>query len=237
MKNMIYKYRCILVVLKIDQFVVMILFLNKKKANQLLRQEQRFANRIDNERLNKSLPVLINDTVNPVEYFYLRSSCRQVVKRTTDGALAVNIDQENGLKKNDDGEIIDGQFIDRSQLTPCREGVLLGIEDGQPSREQLRMRRKAEVLQYKNNNTNQKTRSQRYTDAVRNRTKGTGSAGQQSEDTGTNQNPNNYTRIGNTLILGCPFNSTKYVSNSRSGVPGRKTLLFLDRNIKYRDYL
>ena len=209
----------------------------KKKANQLLRQEQRFANQLDNERLNKSLPVLINDTVNPVEYFYLRSSCRQVVKRTTDGALAVNIDQENGLKKNDDGEIIDGQFIDRSQLTPCREGVVLGIKDGQPSREQLRMRRKAEVLQYKNNNTNQKTRSQRYTDAVRNRTKGTGSAGQQSEDTGTNQNPNNYTRIGNTLILSCPFNSTKYVSNSRSGVPGRKTLLFLDRNIKYRDYL
>ena len=209
----------------------------KKLANQLLRQEQRFMNTIDNERLNKSLPVLVNDTVNPVEYFYLRSSCRQAVKRTTDGALAVNIDQETGLKKNEDGDIVDNQFIDRSQLTPCTNGVLLGIEDGSPSREQLRMRRKAEVLQYKNKNTNQKTRAQRYTEAVRNRTKGIGSAGQQSEDTGTNQNPNNYTRTGNTLILGCPFNSTKYVSNSRSGVPGRKTLLFLDRNINFRDYL
>ena len=88
------------------------------------------------------------------------------------------------------------------------------------------MRRKAEVLQYKNKNTNQKTRSQRYTDAVRKRTKGTGSAGQQNENTGTNQNPNNYTRTGNTLILDCPFNSTKYVSNSRSGVPGRKHYYF-----------
>ena len=209
----------------------------KKIAKQLLRQEQRFNNKIDNERLNKSLPVLINDTINPVEYFYLRSSCRQVVKRTTDGALAVNIDQESGLKKNDDGDIIDGQFIDRTQQTPCSSGIVLDIDNDNPTRAQLRMRRKAEVLQYKNNNTNKKTRAQRYTDAVRNRTKGTGSSGQQSEDTGTNQNPNNYTRIGNTLILNCPFNSTKYVSSSRSGVPGRKTLLFLDRNINFRDYL
>ena len=56
------------------------------------------------------------------------------------------------------------------------------------------MRRKAEVLQYKNKNTNQKTKAQRYADAVRNRTKGTGSSGIQSEDIGTNPNPNGYTK-------------------------------------------
>ena len=206
--------------------------LNEKQANEF--QQQRFNNEINNDRQNKILPTLVTTREDELKYFYLRSSCRQVAKRITDGALAVNIDQETGVKEDDDGNIIDGQFVDRGQTTPCSNAVL-GI--GQTSRAELRMRRKAEVLQYKNKNTNQKTKAQRYADAVRNRTKGTGSSGVQSEDIGTNPNPNGYTKSGNTLIMSCPFNSIKYVRNSRSGVPGRKTLLFLDRNVTLRDYL
>ena len=188
----------------------------------------------DQEELNKRKPTLVTTRKDELKYFYLRSSCRQVAKRISDGALAVNIDQETGVKEDEDGNIIDGQFVDRGQTTPCSNAVL-GI--GKTSRAELRMRRKAEVLQYKNKNTNQKTKAQRYADAVRNRTKGTGSSGIQSEDIGTNPNPNGYTKSGNTLIMSCPFNSIKYVRNSRSGVPGRKTLLFLDRNVTLRDYL
>jgi hypothetical protein len=212
------------------------IYKEKKDAQERYESEQRFNNKVDNEVLNKRLPTLVTTRDDEFKYIYLKSSCRQVAKRITDGALAVNIDQETGVKEDDDGDIIDGQFIDRSQTTPCSTAVL-GIADGQPTRADLRMRRKAEVLQYKNKNTNRKTKAQRYADAVRNRTKGTGASGQQNEDIGTNPNPNEYTKNGNTLIMTCPFNSVKYVSTSRSGVPGRKTLLFLDSSVTLRDYL
>tara|TARA_A100001015_G_C14764694_1_gene622855 strand:- start:121 stop:819 length:699 start_codon:yes stop_codon:yes gene_type:complete len=206
--------------------------LKEKQANEF--QQQRFNNEINNERQNKKLPTLVTSRPGELKYIYLKSSCRQVAIRENDGALAVNIDQETGVKEDDDGNIIDGQFVDRSQTTPCSDD-LLGI--GQSQRAILKMRRKAEVLQYKNSNFNKKTRAQRYADAVRNRTKGTGASGQQNEDIGTNSNPNGYTRVGNTLKIDCTFNKTKYVNSSRSGVPGRKTLLFLDRNVTLREYL
>lgn len=188
----------------------------------------------DQEELNKRKPTLLTSKAGELKYIYLKSGCRQVAIRENDGALAVNIDQETGVKEDDEGNIISDQFVDRSQTNPCSSD-LLGI--GQTKRDELRMRRKANVLQYKNNNFNKKTRAQRYADAVRNRTRGTGAAGVQNEDIGTNSNPNNYTRIGNTLQIDCQFNKTKYVSSSRSGVPGRKTLLFLDRNVILREYL
>lgn len=188
----------------------------------------------DQEELNKRKPTLLTSRAGELKYIYLRSGCRQVAIRENDGALAVNIDQETGVKEDDAGNIKDGQFVERSERTRC-SNLVLGI--GQTKRAELRMRRKANVLQYKNNNFNQKTRAQRYADAVRNRTRGTGSSGLQNEDIGTNSNPNGFTRIGNTLQIDCEFNKTKYVSSSRSGVPGRKTLLFLDRNVTLREYL
>lgn len=188
----------------------------------------------DRENLNKRKPTLVTSRPGELQYIYLNSSCRQVAKRISDGALAVNIDQETGVKEDDNGNIIPGQFVDRSNTTPCSSD-LLGI--GQTKRDELRMRRKANVLQYNNNNFNKKTKAQRYADAVRKRTKGTGASGIQNENIGTNNNPNGYIREGNTLKLDCTFNKTKYVNSSRSGVPGRKTLLFLDRNVTLREYL
>ena len=207
-------------------------YYNSKAELESKYQTQRFRNQINNERLIKTLPTLISED-DDVKYFYLNSSCKQAAIRKSDGALAANINQITGIERDADGNIIAGQFVDRSQNTPCSNAVL-GI--GQNERYQLKMRKKAEVLQYKNSNVEKKTRKQQYADAVKNRKKGTGTSGQQSETTGTNPNPNNYQRTRNTLILGCPFNSTKYVSNSRSDVPGRNTLLFLDRNVTLRNY-
>ena len=116
----------------------------QKAERDILLQKFRF-NKENDQQVLRRLPTLFTNT-DDVEYFYLKSSCRQAARRISDGALASNIDQESGLEKDEDtDDIVDGQFVDRSQNTPCSNTVL-GI--GKSTRDIYRMRRKAEVLKY-----------------------------------------------------------------------------------------
>ena len=103
------------------------------------------------------------------------------------------------------------------------------------TQEQLDMRRKAEILQYKQNSV-KLTKKQQYAQFA----KGGGSqrkkswANQSHDSTYTNSNTRNLTREGNTLKCNVSNNNISNPS-SASDVPGN-TMLFLDKTVPLTRY-
>lgn len=101
------------------------------------------------------------------------------------------------------------------------------------TQEQLDMRRKAEILQYKNNSARLSKKMQwaklsRGTNTYKKQTWATKS------DVYTDPNVRNLPRVNDTLI--CPRNPVPCASNSASDVPGTSTLCF-DKTVPLINYI
>lgn len=95
---------------------------------------------------------------------------------------------------------------------------------------ELQMRRKAEVLQYKNNSANL-TKKQRWSQMVRGFSQNKKQVWATQNDTYTNPNIQNLQRVPGAFILHCP-NSNQNVTRyppSASNVPGKGPDLYLDK--------
>lgn len=102
----------------------------------------------------------------------------------------------------------------------------------QKRKEELQMRRKAEVLQYKNNSANL-TKKQRWSQIVRGISQNKNKVWSIQTDIYTNPNIKNLYQVPSTFILLCPDsnpneNVTRYPP-SASDVPGKGPNLYLDK--------
>ena len=102
--------------------------------------------------------------------------------------------------------------------------------------EELKMRRKAEILQYKKKDTQNITKKQKFAEIAK------GNIGKRnSVATATNPNPLNYQISGGSLIVPSTYNNNVcnntnivYVNASRSNVPSSYgEFLYLDPSIKF----
>lgn len=97
---------------------------------------------------------------------------------------------------------------------------------------ELQMRRKAEVLQYKNNSANL-TKKQRWSQMVRGFSQNKKKVWATQNNTYTNPNIQNLQQVPGAFILHCPDsnqNVTRYPP-SASDVPGKGPNLYLDKRI------
>ena len=101
---------------------------------------------------------------------------------------------------------------------------------------QLDMRRKAEILKYKNNSTNKLTKAQKYSLIANNRYNIRKRWATQTDIVSeTNPNIYNLPRINNILL--CKSNNRiSCNSNYSSDVPGKQMLLYYDPNIPLINY-
>lgn len=109
--------------------------------------------------------------------------------------------------------------------------------DGGPSQQDLDMRRKAEILQYKNNNSNM-SKKQLWARTI----KGYGPSGnrtwatQSADGTYTNPNIDNLAKSGAFTLL-CPGRPNNCAPTTNSDVPGKQMLLCMRPDVPLTNYI